>query len=121
MIKILLIEDDRDVRETLVGILRAIGYEVETATDGVRALTMLRTAVSEGRDRPNVILLDLMMPNMDGYRFRSLVRDDADLGGIPIIVTTADRRVDEASLQAVCIKKPFDPDELIRAIKRLAP
>lgn len=121
MKKILLIEDDQDVREALVGILSALGYDVETAGDGARALTLLRTAVSSGSGAPHLILLDLMMPNMDGYRFRAMMREDAELARIPLIVTTADRRVDEASLDAVCIKKPFDPDDLLAAIKRLVP
>ncbi|MGZ3416365.1 MAG: response regulator [Polyangiales bacterium] len=114
MTKLLLIEDDRDVLEAMVGILEALGYQVDTATDGARALTVLRTA-----NKPHVILLDLMMPNMDGYRFRATMREDPELARIPVIVITADRRVDEASLGVVCLKKPFDPEDLVAAIKRV--
>ena len=111
--KILLVEDDRGVRETLAGILTAVGHDVSVATDGARALGMLRTG-----ELPSVILVDLMMPNMDGYRFREAQKGDVALAHIPVIAITADRRADAQLLGAEIIRKPFDPDVLLRALAK---
>lgn len=116
MNKILLVEDDPDVSETLRGLLHAFGYDVRVAPDGNSAMRELR-----GGYTPRVILLDLMMPNMDGHRFREIQLDDPSLGQIPTVVITADARFDAARLGvAACFRKPFDPEALIEAIRRLA-
>lgn len=111
---ILLVEDDPDVSETLRSLLVAFGYRVEVASDGQVGLRVLRDGL-----RPSMILLDLMMPNMDGHRFRDVLREDAELNAIPTIILTADTRADAERLGVTaCFRKPFDPAELLSAIKQ---
>lgn len=114
---ILLVEDDIDVREALVEALRDKGYEVDTAVDGVQALERLR-----GGARPGVILLDLMMPRMDGAEFRTVQRADPALAHLPVVLLSADARMDEKArvldVQGA-IRKPIDLAQLTAAIERL--
>lgn len=111
---VLLIEDDPDVADTLRGLLRAFGYEVEVAIDGNQGIRALRAGL-----RPNVILLDLMMPNMDGHRFREIQLGDPELVDIPTLVITADARATAERLGVTaCFRKPFDPERLLEAIKQ---
>lgn len=111
---ILVVEDDPDVADTVCGLLRAFGYHVEVAVDGNEAMRALRSGL-----RPKVILLDLMMPNMDGQRFRALQRDDPELSQIPIIVVSSDAKANAARLGvAACLTKPFEPEQLLAAIRQ---
>lgn len=110
---ILVVEDDPDVADTVRGLLRAFGYHVEVAIDGNEGMRALRRGL-----RPSVILLDLMMPNMDGQRFRALQRDDPELAQIPIIVISSDAKNAARLGVAACLPKPFDPEQLLAAIKR---
>jgi CheY-like chemotaxis protein len=87
---ILLVEDDRDVRDAMVEALQEAGYTVQAAEDGREALRLLRE-----RHLPRVILLDLMMPNMDGFEFRAEQKKRAEWAQIPVVVITAEGRVDE--------------------------
>jgi CheY-like chemotaxis protein len=112
--RILLVDDDADVRDTLSRLLAVFGYEVESAHDGAAALQLLRAGL-----RPAVLLLDLTMPNVDGHRFRAIVGGDPDLARIPIVIVTADRRATAESLGvAALVRKPFDPGELLDVLKR---
>lgn len=111
---IMLIEDDPDVSETLAGLLVRFGYSVTLARDGQKALTLLR-----GGELPRLILLDLMMPNMDGYRFRSAQLEDARMASIPTIIVTADPKATKEKLGvAACFRKPFDVEALLTEIAR---
>jgi two-component system chemotaxis response regulator CheY len=114
---ILLVEDDIDVREALVEALRDKGYEVDTAVDGLQALERLR-----GGARPGVILLDLMMPRMDGAEFRTAQRADPALAHLPVVLLSADARMDDKArvldVQGA-IRKPIDLVQLTAAIERL--
>jgi two-component system chemotaxis response regulator CheY len=114
---ILLVEDDIDVREALAEALSDQGYAVETAVDGLQALERLR-----GGARPGVILLDLMMPRMDGVEFRMVQRADPALAHLPVVLLSADARMDEKARLldvqgAIC--KPIDLAQLTAAIERL--
>lgn len=82
--RILIVEDDSDLREALAQILSDEGYEVLGASHGQEALDSLRV----GR-RPCLILLDLTMPVMNGWQFRDIQRHDPDISGIPVIVLSA--------------------------------
>jgi two-component system, chemotaxis family, chemotaxis protein CheY len=110
---VLVIDDDRDVRELLSEILRTEGYAPAAASNGSEALALL--------DRlelpPTAIVLDLMMPVMDGWEFLAHKGRDPRLSAIPVIVISASGRgVDGgASLQ---LEKPFEIDALVRAIHR---
>jgi CheY-like chemotaxis protein len=82
---VLLVEDDVDVREAVTDTLEDAGYQVMTARHGQEALDLLRT-----RDpRPCLILLDLMMPVMDGWQFRELQSKDPALAEIPVVALSA--------------------------------
>jgi CheY-like chemotaxis protein len=81
---VLVVEDDRDVRESLVAVLEDAGYPVISAADGRAALDLLRAG-----PRPSVILLDLMMPVMDGFEFRAEQVRDPSLADVPVVVFTA--------------------------------
>jgi CheY-like chemotaxis protein len=105
--EVLLVEDDRDIREIASEILEAQGYRVVQAADGHEALRILRQL------RPAVILLDLMMPRMSGWEVKEMLRHDPELASIPVIVMSA---VERAGLP-----KPFGMEELLGAVGRVVP
>jgi CheY-like chemotaxis protein len=114
---ILLVEDDYDVREALGETLRDRGYDVQTATDGQNALEVLRGGV-----RPGLILLDLMMPRMSGSEFRTVQRADPQLAAFPVVLLSADARMEEKaqSLEVDgAIRKPIDLDQLFPTIQQI--
>lgn len=116
---ILLVEDDFDVREALAETLRDEGYAVDCATDGEQALIHLR-----GGARPELILLDLMMPRMSGSEFRMVQKVDPALCHIPVVLLSADGRMEEkarALETSGAIRKPIDLDELLSTIERFRP
>src|SRR5512136_1149583 len=81
--RVLVVEDDRDMREALVEVLRLESYLVDAAGDGSQALELAR------RRHPDVILLDLMMPVMSGWEFRATQLQDERIAAIPVIVMSA--------------------------------
>ncbi|HET9597571.1 MAG TPA: response regulator [Anaeromyxobacteraceae bacterium] len=107
---ILLVDDDEALRETLAEVLEDEGHAVECATDGADAMAKLR-----GGLRPDVILLDLMMPVMNGWQFREAQLADAELASMPVIVITAGRPERAIDARKI-LKKPFDVEELLLAI-----
>jgi CheY-like chemotaxis protein len=114
---ILVVEDDTDVREALVEALSEQGYVVASATDGKEALASLRAGA-----RPGLILLDLMMPRMNGTEFRLAQRRDPDLAHIPVILLSADGAISEKATAletAGFIRKPIDLGELLGMIERV--
>jgi CheY-like chemotaxis protein len=114
---ILVVDDDLDIREGLTDVLVDHGYEVMTAGNGREALRLLRGAAV----RPSVVLLDLMMPVMDGYGFLAERRNDAALKAIPVAIITAGHGVDRARLGngAPIIRKPIDVEHLVQVIDEL--
>jgi two-component system, chemotaxis family, chemotaxis protein CheY len=115
---ILLVEDDFDVREALAEALRDVGYAVDCAGDGEQALDYLRAG-----GRPGLILLDLMMPRMSGSEFRMLQKVDPGLSHLPVVLLTADARIDEKAraLEAAgAIRKPIDLEQLLATIERFS-
>ena len=114
---ILLVEDDFDVREALVETLRDRGYDVQAAGDGEQALKALRSGL-----RPGLILLDLMMPRMSGSEFRMIQRTDPELSSYPVVLLSADGRMEEKAVTLKvdgAIRKPIDLDELFAVIERI--
>ena len=83
---ILIIEDDRDIRESLAEVLEDEGFHVISQPDGARGLDYLRGA----QELPALILLDLMMPNMNGFQFREAQLKSAELAQIPVAILSAD-------------------------------
>ena len=116
---ILVVDDDEDIRFAMSDTLEAEGYRVLLAEDGSDALAKLR---AEG-ERPCVILLDLMMPKMDGWGFRAAQRDDPALADIPVVVLSADAQVKKKAAELGAdgsMAKPIRIDELLTMIKRFA-
>lgn len=112
--RVMVVEDDEGIREALCDLLDTEGFAVTSAIHGADALAKLRDS---GNVRPDVILLDLMMPVMDGWAFRAEQRGDPALSGIPVVVITASRQADVAALEPKAfLKKPIDFDELLRVI-----
>jgi CheY-like chemotaxis protein len=113
---ILVVDDDADLREALVAGLEREGHQVIAATDGERALQLLRWGIV-----PDVIMLDLMMPVMDGWEFRRQQLTDPTLAPIPVIVVSADpearRLLGSPGVRAV-LAKPVDFETLLGALDR---
>ncbi len=105
---VLVIEDDPLIRDGVAELLRDDGYEVRTAVNGAEALASLRSA-----PLPDVILLDLMMPVMDGWQFRVEQKKDAQLARIPVIAMSASRTSQAAAIDAAAfVAKPLRIPEL---------
>jgi CheY-like chemotaxis protein len=114
---ILLVEDDDEIRSSMADVLEHRGYHVRTASNGVEALEQLRESGAI-----SLILLDLMMPRMNGFVFRERQLKDPTLASIPVIVITAYGQMAEniASLGPIpCLRKPVVYDELVALIERL--
>ena len=115
---ILLVEDDFDVREALAETLRDEGYRVECAGDGEQALDYLRAG-----GKPGLILLDLMMPRMSGSEFRMVQKVDPQLRSVPVVLLSADGRMEEKARALEtqgAIRKPIDLDLLLVTIQRFS-
>ena len=114
--KVLVIDDDASIREVLATILGSQGYEVLTAADGRQALDLLRDGAM-----PQVILLDLMMPVMNGWAFREAMQRDAAFATIPVLVMTGDGEIaaKTARLSAAgYLRKPIALTDLLKTVAR---
>jgi signal transduction histidine kinase len=112
---LLVVEDDADIREALDGLLSMEGFRVTGCSNGREALDWLRAS-----PKPDLILLDLMMPIMDGWQFRVAQKDDPELATIPVLALSADSTAKAAAIDAEAyLKKPVDYDTLIATIDRL--
>jgi len=111
---VLVVEDDFDLREMIEMLLGLEGLHPVGATNGREALQVL----SGLEPRPDVILLDLMMPEMSGWQFREAQLQAPDLASIPVVVMSAmtDRGIEGVPFLA----KPFDNQQLLDAIRRAA-
>jgi CheY-like chemotaxis protein len=114
---VLVIDDDPGLQETLQATLESEGYEVTIAADGLDALEKLQSLT------PAVIVLDLMMPRMDGYAFAHELEARGLRPSIPIMILTADSRARQ-KVQSVkpdaFLAKPFEITELLDEVARLA-
>ena len=114
---VMIVEDDPDVRESIVEVLEDNEYCVLGAANGKDALEKLRAG-----KKPCVILLDMMMPIMDGWEFRALQVKDPELNEIPILVLTAHANIEEATSgmhAAGTLRKPVKLDSLLAAVDPL--
>lgn len=112
--QLVLIVDDQEINRDVLGMILEDDYEIIYASNGREALQM----IEENRDRLSVVLLDLIMPEMDGFKVLDCVRNDELLKSIPIIVLTAERNAELRALEmgaADFITKPFDMHEVILA------
>src|SRR5262245_13502457 len=114
---VLIIDDDPDIREVLAEALSELGFEVVTAVHGRDALTVL----THMPVRPSAILLDLMMPVMDGYGFLEERTKDTTLRSIPLAIVTAGHAVDldRIGVETTVVRKPFDLPVLVRVLRAL--
>ena len=113
--RVLVVDDDPDIRELLFGALEDEGFEVVPAANGQEALAVILTF------HPDVIVLDLMMPVMDGWQFAQAMRARSD--DIPLVLLSAvsDVHAHAKQLQAAAvIEKPFDLSDLLPKIARVA-
>lgn len=113
---ILVVEDESEIREEVAEILEDEGYQVQTAAHGAEALERLR-----GSARPRLILLDLMMPVMDGPEFRAAQLADPLLAEIPVVIATGAGNVHQRAndLKAAgYLAKPFGTRELLKMVSR---
>jgi CheY-like chemotaxis protein len=116
---LLLVDDDEDLRTVLQQLLSDEGFHVHTARDGLEALTVLREI-----EPPGLILLDLMMPVMNGWRFREEQTRDRRLAGIPVIAMSALAEVSAPPnpRPLAFVSKPFNVDKLLaRIAERVRP
>jgi CheY-like chemotaxis protein len=115
--EVLVVEDDTDLRESLSQVLRDHGFEVTPATNGREALDLLRGGV-----RPSVILLDLMMPELNGWQLAATLRREPGLSQIPQVVISGCMDENEQTVLALppddCLRKPFPIQILINALER---
>jgi CheY-like chemotaxis protein len=109
---ILVVEDDDDIRESVCEILEAEGYRTLQASNGLDALNVLR----QEQTPPCLILLDLMMPVMDGWQFCECLTRDRTLPPIPLLVMTA--HGGDTKMGAIRqLRKPLHPDQLLSAVE----
>jgi CheY-like chemotaxis protein len=110
----MVVEDDRDIREAITEALMAEGFRVTCAANGKEALNLLRH--SPARWKPCFILLDLMMPVMNGWEFLLVQRADPELKDIPVMVCSA--VADRTKFPGIVefVRKPIDLDELLRLV-----
>ena len=106
--KVLVVDDDVEIRETLSALLQHEGYDVSRAENGVQALEQLR------RFHPDVVLLDLMMPVMSGWEVLDALQESGEIDQVPIIVVSAMG----APGARACLRKPVDLDELLAVVGR---
>ncbi|MGB5439885.1 MAG: response regulator [Gammaproteobacteria bacterium] len=115
-ITVLIVDDSKIVRHTAASLLEKEGYQVSTATDGFEALSMIAD------DKPDLILLDIMMPRLDGYQTCALIKNHSVFTHIPILMLSSkDGLFDRARGKVVgsddFVTKPFSRDELLHAVE----
>jgi CheY-like chemotaxis protein len=121
MPQILVVEDDAAIRGLVTEVLRDDGYEVSEAANGAEALEYV------GDHRPDLIVLDLMMPVMDGWAFVEACSRHECCREVPIVVTSASHDLPKTAEKLrsygvrTCLAKPFDVDGLLALVERYAP
>ena len=115
---LLVVEDDPDIRAMLSQLLEFEGYEVISASNGREALQRLH-----GGARPFLLLVDLMMPIMDGWEFLEQRAKEPELAAIPVVVFSGDGNVGRAGTLPVAgyLRKPIDCNALLATVERFSP
>ena len=115
MKKILIVDDEADIIEILQFVLEAQGYECITAMDGEEGLRLAKELL------PDLIILDVMMPKINGYKISRLLKYDAKYKNIPILMITArsqeDKNIGEETGVDEYITKPFQVDYVLQKVK----
>jgi DNA-binding response OmpR family regulator len=115
---VLIVDDDPVVRRMLQLSFESEGFDVSTASDGLEGLEAMR------RDKPNVVVLDIMMPKLDGMRVMNELQDDDDLRGMPVILLSAKATSLDIDLGLKAgasdyVTKPCDPIDLVDRVRSL--
>lgn len=108
--QVVIVEDDDDSRRALTNVLEDEGFSVAPLSSCEAALDYLH-----GSPRPDLIVLDLMMPGMEGWEFRHVQKGTPELAGIPVISVSAVGKLVDVD---VTLRKPVDYDELVQAVER---
>lgn len=114
--RVMIIEDDNDIRGSIAELLTDAGIPTIQAENGLQALNLL----AQG-EMPALILLDLMMPVMDGFKFREQQLIDPKVSGIPVIVMSADGNVADKQARTAALaylRKPIDIQDLLEVVKK---
>jgi len=110
--RVLVVDDEAGIRNLVVDILGDEGYETRSAADGVCAIEVLRTWT------PDVILLDLSMPRMDGWQFLEARREMGLALDAPVIVVSASRHIDErVTARHTVLPKPFEVERFLATLR----
>lgn len=117
--KVLLIEDEPHIAEAIRYVLDRDGWRVVTHGDGADAMQVLR------RERPDVVILDLMLPGRSGHEILAEIRADPELRGLPVLILSAmgqaqERARAERAGASGFVAKPFGNDEIVRALREVA-
>ncbi len=118
MTRILVVDDEPDVVDLVRTILEGDGYEVVTTTEGKRALGLMLA------DPPDLLVLDLMMPEMDGFQVLKLMRMDRRTAAVPVVILSARSQAQDqiGGLQlhaSAYVCKPFSPKDLLAEVRNL--
>jgi CheY-like chemotaxis protein len=117
MKRVLIVDDDDDFRNALASALGRAGFGIDHASDGLVAMRVLK----EGRGIPCAMLIDLMMPNMDGWQLIDTLRSDPALAHIPSAVVSAARDTSRLPKSMVTFSKPCDLGDVIRFLQKACP
>jgi CheY-like chemotaxis protein len=110
---VLIVEDDGDLRDMMAQLLMLEGFQTVSVANGREALEYLHQGA-----RPDVILLDLMMPVMDGWEFRRRQQEDPSVAGVPVIILSALDPTRASGVEAdAFLKKPLDFDRLLSLVR----
>ena len=117
-LRVVLIDDDQDLRTLIKATLEfTAGWQVVTAANGAEGIEAVR------EQQPDVVVVDLMMPEMDGYEVCRHLKQDPTTAAIPLVLLTARRELDDEQISAAgaagVVFKPFESDELASRIRQL--
>lgn len=113
--KILIVDDEQDIREIIKIPLLQDGFQILEASNGKDAIELAK------KEKPDLITLDIMMPNLDGFQVAKIIKEDPQTANIPIIILSVLSQDKEKLIQGIAdyISKPFKPDELVTKIKEV--
>lgn len=116
--RILVVEDDNSIRELLVELLQSEGYEVAAAVNGLEGIKYL-----QANGNPDLILIDLMMPIMDGYTFRTEQMKNTEWSKVPVVVMSAEANAKEKMKNfgiTAFLSKPVELDTILKTVERFS-